>query len=43
MWADGGEEDGGDIWVDKGSASGEGVRGGAGGGGEDAAIGLDDR
>ena len=42
VWANGGEEYGGDIWVNEGSASGEGVSSGAGRGGEDAAVGLDD-
>lgn len=42
MWADGSEEDGGDVWVNEGTACGEGVCGGASGSGEDAAVGLDD-
>lgn len=42
MWANGSEEDGGDVRVNEGPASREGVGGGASGGGEDAAVGLDD-
>jgi hypothetical protein len=40
--ADGGEEDSGDIGVDQRAAGRERVCGGAGGGREDTAIGLDD-
>ena len=42
MWANRGEEYGGDVRVNEGSTGGEGVSGGAGGGREDAAVGLDD-
>lgn len=42
MWADGGKEDSGDVGVYERAAGGEGVGSGAGGGGEDAAVGLDD-
>lgn len=41
MWTDGSEENSGDIGVDERAAGGEGVGGGTGGGGEDAAVSLD--